>query len=204
MTSDFELLDAWAEGDKEAARELVERHFASLYRFFRNKVSDGADDLVQDTLLATLQARARFRRDASFRTFLFQTARYVLSGHFRKRGRSPIDFASASAVDLSPSPSAIVVHDAEQRLLLEAMRRLSLDHQIVLELFYWEELKGPQLAEALEITEAAMRSRLHRARQELRSNLEVIAKSSDVLASTWTNLETWARSLRDRIHRDPA
>jgi RNA polymerase sigma factor (sigma-70 family) len=204
VTTDFDLLDAWAGGDKDAARELVERHFASLFRFFRNKVFEGAEDLVQDTLLACVQARTRFRREASFRTFLFHTARYVLSGHFRKRGRSPIDFESTSAVDLSPSPSAIIVQNAEHRLLLEAMRRLSLDHQIVLELYYWEDLTGPQLAEVLELTEAALRSRLHRAKRELKRHMEAVAASADLLASTWTNLEGWARSLRDRIQRDPS
>jgi RNA polymerase sigma factor (sigma-70 family) len=201
MHSDFDLLDAWAAGDKQAAKELIDRHFAALFRFFRNKVDQGVEDLVQDTLLACIQARERFRREASFRTYLFATARNVLFGHYKKlrRTNERLDFLSVSAVDLGPSPSSVAVHKAEQRLLLEAIRRIPLDYQIVLELYHWEGLTGPQLAEVLELTEAALRSRLHRAKQELRRQMEALAESGEVLESTWMNLEEWARSLRDQV-----
>ena len=52
MRTDFELLDAWAGGDKKAARELIDRHFPALFRFFRSKVAEGVEDHVQETLLA--------------------------------------------------------------------------------------------------------------------------------------------------------
>ena len=203
MATDFELLDAWAEGDKKAARELVQRHFKPLFRFFSSKVAEGVEDLVQECMLACVQSRERFRRESTFRTYLFHTARHVLLGHFRKQRRSPIDFETVSAVALSPSPSAIVVRKAEHRLLLTAIRHIPLEHQIVLELYYWEELTGPQLAEVLEITEPALRSRLHRAKQELRRQMEAVAASPEVLESTWTGLDGWARSLREQLDRDP-
>jgi RNA polymerase sigma-70 factor (ECF subfamily) len=205
VATDFELLDAWAAGDKRAPRTLIERHFDALFRFFSGKVGDGVEDLVQDTLLACVQGRARFRREATFRTYLFHTARHVLFARFRKQRRdgAPIDFEATSAMDLSPSPSSVAAAKAEQRLLLESLRKIPLDQQIVLELYYWEELTGPQLAEVLEITEAALRSRLHRAKQELRRQMEAIASSPEVLESTWSDLEGWARSLRDGLEREP-
>lgn len=203
MTTDAELLDAWAAGDTEAAKALVDRHFPALFRFFRNKVGEGLEDLVQDTLLACVRGRDRFRRDASFRTYLFATARHVLFSYFKRQRRDgpPVDFDTLTVVDLGPSPSLVALQRAEHRVLLEAMRRIPLRYQIVLELYYWEELTGPQLADVLGLGEAAMRSLLHRARVELRRQLEAIVGSPELLESTCTNLDGWARSLREQIER---
>jgi RNA polymerase sigma factor (sigma-70 family) len=203
MPTDFELLDAWAEGDRRAAKTLLERHFSAVFRFFRNKVGDGVEDLVQETMLACVQSRDRFRRESSFRTYVFATARHVLLGYFKKQRRAtdPLDSETSCVADLAPTPSAVAVQKAEHRLLLAAMRRIPIDSQIVLELYHWEDLTGPQLAEVLEITEAAMRSRLYRAKQELRRQMELVAGSAELLESTWSGLDEWARSLREQLER---
>ena len=64
---DDDLLERWRAGDKRAGNALFERHFRSLVRFFRNKVSTGIEDLVQETLLACVRGRDRLRDDGSFR-----------------------------------------------------------------------------------------------------------------------------------------
>ncbi len=202
--TDFELLDAWASGDKQAAKALLDRYFDGVFRFMRNKLgSEGAEDLVQDTFLACVQSRDRFRRESSFRTFVFATARNVLLNHYRKRRRDgdPLDPELASVVDLAPGPSTIAVQKQEQRVLLEALRALPLDSQIVLELYHWERLTGPELAGVLCITEAALRSRLHRAKNDLRARIEAIEASGALLESTLANLDDWAAGLRDAALR---
>ena len=205
MITDFELLDAWAAGDKRAAKDLIDRHFDSIFRFFRNKLgNEGVEDLVQDTFLACVQGRERFRREASFRTFVFATARNILLYHFRKQRRTgvPIDPEVISVIDLAPGPSSIIVARGEQRLMLEALRALPIDYQIALELYHWEGLTGPELAEALEITEAALRSRLFRAKTELRKQIERLSAAPELLESTLANLDDWAAGLRGAIKRD--
>ena len=204
MDSDYELLDAWAAGDQRAAKQLIDRHFEGIYRFFRNKLHDGsAEDLVQNTFMACVKARDTFRRDSSFRTFIFGTARNLLLYHLRQQRRAgdPIDPEVLSAIDLAPSPSSIAVQKDEQRLMLEALRALPLDYQIALELYHWEGLTGPELAGVLGITEAALRSRLHRAKLELRKHLERLATSGALLESTMTKLDDWAAGLRAAVHR---
>lgn len=197
MRADVELLDAWAGGDEDAGGELFDRHFDALYRFFRNKVGDGVDDLVQQTLLACVQGRARFRRDSSFRTYLFATARNVLYQHFDRRSREAerVDYGSVSVIDLGESPSRVVEARAEQRVLAAALQRLPLDYQVALELRYWEGLTGPELAEALGIPEPAVRSRLRRALEKLRELIATLAASPDELASITADLDRWADSL---------
>ena len=54
MPSDVELLEAWRGGDPAAAEALLERHFATLCRFFRNKVDAGVEDLIQQRMILEL------------------------------------------------------------------------------------------------------------------------------------------------------
>lgn len=194
---DLELLTRWGEGDTAAGRALFERYYKPMYRFFSTKVGVGSEDLVQETFVACVVSRERFRADGSFRAFLYGTARNVLRYALRKARRGQIvDLEAHSVHDLGPSPSTMVTEKAEERLLLEALRRLPVDYQIAFELYYWEELTAPEMVEILGVSEAGVRSRIHRAKVELRRTMEAIAESPEVLESTATNLEAWAAQLK--------
>jgi RNA polymerase sigma factor (sigma-70 family) len=198
--TDFDLLDAWQQGDTAAGSTLFNRHFDSVFRFFDRKVDGDAADLCQRTFLACVEAGERFRRHSSFRTFLFSIARHELYSFWRTKRRSPeLDFGTTSIVDLAPTPSHVALAKQQHRLLLEALRSIPLDLQIVVELHFWESLSGPELAEVLEIPEGTVRSRLRRARETLDAKLEELATSPAILANTVNNLDGWARSLRDEL-----
>jgi RNA polymerase sigma factor (sigma-70 family) len=106
-SSDVALLDAWRDGDKSAGNTLFERHFEALYRFFRNKIDDGIEDLVQETFLACIATKDSFRGDSSFRTYLFVIARNTLYAHWKKRARraNDVDIGELSVEAMSTSPS---------------------------------------------------------------------------------------------------
>lgn len=198
--SDVELLQRWRDGDRAAGEELFERHFDSVARFFRNKVDHGIDDLIQRTFLACVESRDKFRGDSSFRTYLFGVAHNVLGKHFRSKRRhgDRIDFGVTSVHDLGPSPSVIVAKHREQRLLLEALRRLPLDLQVVLELYYWEKLPAPEVAKVVGVPEGTARTRIRRAKQLLEQEMAKLAESKDHLETTMANLDGWAASLREQ------
>lgn len=197
--SDFELLDAWGQGDQTAGRELYDRHFAMLFRFLRTKVEEGRDDLLQNVWLACIEGRERVRNRDSFRAYLLQTARFQLYAFYRKRNQSrPIDFGMSSVVDLSSSPSSLVVQREQERLLLEALRRVPLDYQIVIELSFWDELTGPEIAEVLCIPEGTVRSRLRRATEQLRQQMAALSTTSTPLPDTEDDLHEWALRLREQ------
>jgi RNA polymerase sigma-70 factor (ECF subfamily) len=198
--SDFELLDAWGSGDLVAGQALFERYFDVLHRFFRTKLDDGLEDVIQQTWLACVEGRARFRREASFRTFVLQIARYQLYAHYRARTRRELlDPSVSSVADLNSSPSRVLARGEEERMLLEALRKMPLDQQIVIELSFWEELTGPEIAEVLEIPEPTVRSRLRRATERLRNELSALADGSASLEATSDDLQHWARRLRDAL-----
>lgn len=184
------------------ARALFEQHFDAVYRFFATKIAGGIEDLVQDTFVACIESRAKLEAAASPRAYILGTARHILFDAYRKRGRSRETALGESCVaDLDPSPSTIFARKDEERLLLEGLRRLPLDHQIALELYEWEGLRAIDVAAVLGITEVAVRGRVHRAKAELRDVLARIAASREVLQSTLDGLDGWARGLQGRLGR---
>jgi RNA polymerase sigma factor (sigma-70 family) len=200
--TDFELLQAWRTGDRKAGGELFDRYFMPLRRFFRNKVGDDFEELVQRTLTRCVEGQARFRGDGNFRSYLFGIAYNVLREHVRgrERDRAQQPDEDASVADLGlPGPSTVVGFQREQRLLLEALRRLPLSEQVVLELFYWEQLSSAEIGDALEIPRGTVRSRLRLARERLRGHLDELARDAHELQSTVDNLARWAADLRVRL-----
>ncbi len=195
--TDLELFDAWARGDANAAAALFERYFDTIDRFFRNKVIEGHEDLVQQTFEACVEGRDRFRRDASFRTYLFAIAHNVLRAFFRsrQRDRDRFEFTEISACDIAPGPSTMFRARREQQLLLESLRRIPLDYQIVLELYYWEELAGSAIAQIVELPENTVRSRLRKGKELLQKQMRVLARNPDELERTLGDLEAWVRSI---------
>ncbi len=166
--SDLELLHAWSRGDSQAGNVLLERYFGPLHRFFVNKVDQEIDDLVQRTLLRCVQHQSQVAKAQSFRAYVFRIARNELYDHLRRLvAAREIDFTVSSVIDLGTSPSVRVDAEDRQQRVRQAMRSLPVDLQIALELHYWEDLSGSELAEALEIPLGTAKSRLRKAKHEL-------------------------------------
>jgi RNA polymerase sigma factor (sigma-70 family) len=175
MDSDFDLLDRWRDGDKAAGHALLARHFDTLCGFFESKCGQDADDLVQRTMLACVASKDRFRKHASFRTYMFTVARHELYHHLQARRRhgERLDFSITSIAEILTTPRSRMIKDADKLRVVEALRRLPVEQQTLLELHYWQELDIEALSEVLEIEPGNTRVRLHRARKKLRELLEL-------------------------------
>jgi RNA polymerase sigma-70 factor (ECF subfamily) len=169
VADDFALLAAWQAGDARAGDDLVRRHFPAVYRFFRSKLPEAAEDLVQRTFLGCVAALPRVREEPGFRPFLFGIARNQLLLELRHRTRHPtlppLDTSIEDA--LGPSLGAWLDARRDHRVLLQALRQIPIDHQIALELFYWEGLGIDAIASVLEVAPGTVKSRLARARANL-------------------------------------
>ncbi len=200
MSDDYALLDAWRAGDQKAGANLFDRHFRALYRFFRNKGVDAVDDLVQQTFLGCVAGRDRI---ASFRTYMFAVARNQLYRYWQKHGgvADASEFESKSLYEIAPSASTLMAKRAEHKLLLEGLRRIPLNFQVALELYYFEGMRGPEIAAVLDVPEATVRSRIRRGIEHLRRQIEAVSTSPSLLQSTLTNLDDWARDVRDHVEK---
>ena len=176
--SDADLLDRWRAGDPAAGEDLFKRHFDSIYGFFETKCAAEADELTQSTFLACVSAKDQFRKDASFRTYLFTIARHQLHRLIRTRQRrdAKLDFDMSSIAELVSTPGTRLARNQEHQRLVEVLQQLPLEQQTLLELHYRQDVDIPALSEIYEVTTQVIRTRLHRARRALREKLEKLAR----------------------------
>lgn len=195
-----ELIARWAQGSEDAGRHLVRRHFGAIFGFFDRKVADAADDLAQRTFLIASEARARLDPTRPLRPFLFGVARKLLLQHYAVRHRAGRieDIQERSLDALDPTPSKLVAKQDERTSLLDALRTLPIDLQITLELHYWEEMPLADIARTFEIPEGTVKSRLHRAKALLRSELARHGAVRSLASTALDVFDRWAASMRGR------
>lgn len=178
--SDDQLLAAAKHGDRAALLELLERHQAQIYRFGMRMCRDEQDaqDVLQDTLLAMARGVPDFRRDSSVSSWLYAIARSFCSKKHRKSKFAPGQQSSLSddqgdqkLVAPGTAPDDAAAASQLRSALQSAIDSLDPGYREVLILRDVEGLTATEVAEALGLGVQAVKSRLHRARRELRERL---------------------------------
>lgn len=197
MWSDDELLHRWRNGDASAGDQLLRRHYEPIRRFFDLRIPADADDLTQQAFLACCAGLQRKREGSSFRSYVFGAARNLLMRKLRDRRRFErmARFRAASGPDTALTPSGVVALRQEHKVLLRALDEIPTDAQIALQLYYWEGLNSYEIADVLGISKSGVTSRLHRAREALRKQLEQTRTKPEVRDALLADLEGWTRSL---------
>ena len=209
MESDDELWCAWVGGSNAAGSKLLRRHTGRVHRFFASKVREAADDLTQRTLLACLESRTRTLETPvlNFRAYLFGIARFQLLKYLRTLKRDgALDPLQSAIADLRPDATASqrVAQREDLEVLTRARQRLPVDHQVVLELFYWEELSVVEIAGVMNVAVGTVKSRLFRAKSQLKEDFVRARDSgykidaSRLPRALRADLEVAAEPMRDR------
>jgi len=204
VSDDLELLRAWRNGDTDCGEDLLKRHLAMVARFFRSKVGDATQELIQRTFLGCVESRDVFdeTRGTTFRAYLLGIARMQLLLYFREQRREHrrYDFGQVSIEAIhrelgTERPSQAVAAREEQRVVFEAMQRIPVDFHITIELFFWEELSIREIAAVLGVAAGTVKSRLHRAKRMLREQISALVPTQELGDSALRNLDEWTRSL---------
>jgi len=167
-------------GDLAAFDELVtrfqERIYATIYHMTANH--EDANDLAQESFIKAYQALNSFKGDSSFFTWLYRIAfNSAISLKRRKRATVSLDAGGPDGgIDPYDPSEYVKPGQALERMegevqLQEAMNRLSSEHREVLVLKDIEGMKYEEIAAILDVPIGTIRSRLHRARLELRDLL---------------------------------
>lgn len=171
------LVSQWRAGNRAAPETLLHRQVGPLRRYFSRRVSchADADDLVQRTLLATLDALPRFREDVAFSGFVAAIASKLLLHYHRDelRARSRCD-ADACPEGMQCEQSSVfarVLHEKEAQELRRVLGRISDESVRILQLRYWDEHDAEEIGRLLGLSRGAVRTRLHRARGEVKRAL---------------------------------
>jgi RNA polymerase sigma-70 factor (ECF subfamily) len=166
---DAALMQRWGRGDRVAGQQLISRHEPELRRFFRAQQPSDADDLTQETLLAIMEARDRFRGEASFRTYLLRIARYKLWSHRRRRQGLHVVWEDAEDALLFDEKGDDCA--ASDDGLQEALKRLPPMLSRVIVLSFEKKLSRDVIASELGIPPGTVASRLRTAKTRLKALL---------------------------------
>jgi RNA polymerase sigma-70 factor (ECF subfamily) len=209
---DEELIARVRAGEKDLYEVLVRRYNERLYRVARAIVrnSEEAADIVQEALVRAFAQLGQFSGAARFSTWLTKIAIYEALSRLRRRARTTnleitTDSDSQSVVEalesLGPSPEEQTLRTQALEMLEAAVDALPPALRSVFMMREIEEMSTRETAECLDISEEAVKIRLHRARKLLRRDIQsrVGVVSSQAFRFLGANCNRVLRAVMDRI-----
>jgi RNA polymerase sigma factor (sigma-70 family) len=179
--SDNALMLKVKNGDIDKMGLLYERYHRLLFRFLFNmtRQKELSEDMVQNIFLRMLKYPEGFMGFGEFKMWMYHIARNVVYDHFRKVKRTP---SHADVKDYEEKIEGEQITDArlekdeELRMLESAMEKLSDENRELLILCRYQELKYNEIAKILNTTEGAIKVRVYRALNQLKSSYLNIEK----------------------------
>jgi RNA polymerase sigma-70 factor, ECF subfamily len=177
--TDAELVRLAQEGELEAFAELVHRHERRL-RIVLLRILDDARDVeeaVQDAFVQSWRNLDRYRADAGFFTWLYRIGVNAALARARRKERVLVALESLESEGASHVPGELLPETAAEASdlrtrILGALAQLPFEHREAVVLRDVAGLSNAEVAEALGVSLAAAKSRIHRGRLELRALLE--------------------------------
>jgi RNA polymerase sigma-70 factor (ECF subfamily) len=167
--SDLELVAAINGGDADAFEALYRRHrdwvVNLAHRFVGDR--DQALDVMQETFLYLLRKFPGFRLTAQLKTFLYPAVRNLSLAARRKTERYQSSEAELAVIEITPAGDSTRNDRGE---LAAVLGSLSQEQREVLWLRFVDELSLNEIAEAMSIPLGTVKSRLHHALENLRSD----------------------------------
>lgn len=183
-SADWALVQQCATGDQDACTRLVADHQRMVYQLAYHLLGDPQEalDLCQDVFLRVFRTLPRFRGQSTLRTWIYRIVVNQASNRhrwWRRRHRSqqvPLEAHTASHGELTEArnfaqPDRVLEQRETAGRVWEALNRLPFDQRAVVVLREIDGLSYEEIASSLSVAVGTVKSRLARARQNLRSDL---------------------------------
>jgi RNA polymerase sigma-70 factor (ECF subfamily) len=183
LVDDFKLIEAFRNGDEKAFEEIVRRYHRQvaniIYLTLGNR--DEVDDLSQEVFVRVFRSLDRFAYDSSLYSWIYRIAVNLCIDEIRKkriRKLIPLEFLTESKLEGEKKSKAVatasddVLQQEKQQVIKGALARLSPIHRTVILLREYEDLSYAEISKTLRISQQAVKSRIFRAREELRELLK--------------------------------
>jgi RNA polymerase sigma-70 factor (ECF subfamily) len=180
--TDEQLMTTLNEEESSALTELVRRYQNDVFRFCLHYVKDveAARDLAQETFVRVYVARARFDANRRFKPWLLCIARNLCLNHIKRsktvRMESLEEYASSARSDTGTletaaddAPDQLAATEERHALLRAALAELDEESREIVVLRFFEKLPAREIAEVVDTTEGAVRTRLHRILKGMRA-----------------------------------
>ena len=164
------------QGSDEAFTNLVETYQKHVYNLCYRMLGEpeSAENAAQETFLRAFQHIHRYDRKRPFATWLLSIAAHYCIDRLRRRKFSMASIdqdEEEGGFELpdadAPNPESEVVHNEQREQMQGLLKRLDSVDRAAIVLRYWNDCSEAEIAEALNLTVSAVKSRLHRARREL-------------------------------------
>ena len=177
------LISACIAGNEDAIEMLVRQYEAGVFRLALSMVGDQADaqEITQETFIAALRSLRTYQEKKSFKAWLYTIALNQSRRHLRKRRileRLRTTLTNIIRVDAQKqaSPEEAIIENEKEAVIWTELNKLDERHRIVVILRYFQELSIAEISEILTVNEGTVHSRLHNARERLRSALGQLHK----------------------------
>jgi RNA polymerase sigma-70 factor, ECF subfamily len=184
-----------AQGDRAAFAKLFDRHQRRVVRFCHRFVGDAsrAEELAQDVFVKLFRSADRYQQTARFQTFLFRVATNTCLNELRRPGRAaekteaPVEDGEApgalETASTHETPDQVLEAKDLEKALQRALKGMSDRERAAFTMCRFEGMAYRDIAEALEATEAAVKSLIHRASLQVLKHLDAL-KADDVPAGS--------------------
>lgn len=184
MQNEEALIRRAAEGDERAFEEILRTYEKQVYNLCLRMTNnaDDAYDLSQESFIKVWRSLGDYQFQSSFSTWLYRLVRNTCIDHLRRQKRQKTVSLTVQSdeeepeelliPDLSPLPQDVVEEHERQTVIADAIARLPDDYREILQLRAGQELGYEEIAEILGIKVGTVKSRLARAREQLRKNLK--------------------------------
>lgn len=182
VKDDFILIRAIQAGDHNAFESLVNRYQRQvanlIYMSMGNR--DDVEDIAQEVFIRVYRSLPKFKFNSSFFSWIYRITMNLCIDEIRKRKIRRVlslDFLTEDALEKSrksfdiPTPSDSILSEEKKEMVRTAMLHLSREHREILTLREYQDLSYDEIAEILDLTLQAVKSRIFRARSEIRKLL---------------------------------
>jgi len=183
VIDDFSLIRAIQAGDHQAFESLVRRYQRQVANLIYVTMGsrDDVDDIAQEVFIRVYRSLPRFKFDASFFSWIYRITMNLCIDEIRKRKIRKVislDFLTEDALEKSRKskdhnmPSDSLLADERHQMVQAALQGLRPEHREILVLREYKDLGYTEIAETLNISLEAVKSRIFRARSELKILLQ--------------------------------
>jgi len=175
--ADRQAIERFLAGDVSAFEELYRRYQPYVYNVVNGIVQNAEDarDVTQEVFLHVYDSLSRFRGGSAFSTWLYRVAVNAAITHVRREKRHPqvpLDSLREFRADVDAEPEQQAARAETQQAVQEMLAALPEQQRAVLVLRYFQELSLEEMAEVMNCSVAAVKVRLHRARNSFRRLFE--------------------------------
>jgi RNA polymerase sigma-70 factor, ECF subfamily len=182
VTDDFSLIKAIQAGDHQAFESLVHRYQRQVANLIYVTMGsrDDVDDIAQEVFIRVYRSLPRFKFNASFFSWIYRITMNLCIDEIRKRKIRKVfslDFLTEDVLEKSRSnkdhimPSDSILNAERSQIIQSALQRLKPEHREILVMREYRDLGYSEIAEVLNISLEAVKSRIFRARSELKNLL---------------------------------